>query len=70
LTLSFFATKMIYSSVVTTARYTGEILEPVRAAFSSMEFENMEKRLVCTSRHLVVYNQHAREQSGRRTMAV
>jgi integrase len=35
--------QMEHSSAVTTARYTGEIpLEQVRAAFSSMELENME----------------------------
>jgi len=35
--------QMGHSSAVMTARYTGEIpLEQVRAAFSSMELENME----------------------------
>ena len=57
-----------------TARYTGEIpLDRVQEAFSKMELENMEvigKRPRCTSSRLVVYNQQAREQSGRRTMAV
>ena len=65
--------QMGHSSAVMTARYTGEIpLEQVRAAFSSMELENMEngKWPVCASSRLVMYNQQARETSGRRTMAV
>jgi hypothetical protein len=57
-----------------TARYTGEIPpDKVQVAFSKMELENMEvigKRPRCTSSRLVVYNQQAREESGRRTMAV
>ena len=63
--------QMGYSSAVMTARYTGEIpLEQVRTAFSSMELENMQKWQVCTRSRLVMYNQQAREMSGRRTMAV
>src|SRR5208282_5032934 len=66
--------QMGHSSAAMTARYTGEIpLQQVQEAFSKMELENggvIGKRPRCTNSRLVVYNQQARGQSGRRTMAV
>jgi hypothetical protein len=65
---------MGHSSAVMTARYTGEIpLDKVQEAFSKMELENkgvIGKRPRRACSRLVVYNQRAREKSGRRTMAV
>ena len=66
--------QMGHSSAAMTARYTGEIpLDKVQEAFSSMQLENIGvigKRRRRTGSRLVVYNQQAREKSGRRTMAV
>ena len=63
--------QMGHSSAVMTARYTGEILlEQVRGGVFLHGIGKYGKWPVCTSSRLVVYNQQAREPSGRRTMAV
>ena len=63
-----------HSSAAITARYAGGIpLDKVSEAFSKVELENIGvigKWPSCTRSRLIVYNQHPRGMSGRRTMAV
>jgi integrase len=72
-----FRQQMGHSTAAMTARYTGEIpIDQVRAAFFNgngnkiVVLENMENDQPIHAVAYLLYNQPAREVSGRRTMAV